>query len=89
MRETYKYVPITKAKNDLLELIRQVEKEDSTIAVTKNGVPAAVIVSMDRFEGLLETLDILSDEEIVRSLRRSIRQARAGKWVRYEEVFGR
>lgn len=31
MRETYKYVPITKAKNDLLELIRQVEKDDSTI----------------------------------------------------------
>lgn len=89
MLESYKYVPITKAKNDLLELIRQVEKEDSTIAVTKNGVPAAVILSMDRFEGLLETLDILSDEETMKSLRRSIREARAGKWVRYEEVFGR
>ncbi|MBI2350101.1 MAG: type II toxin-antitoxin system Phd/YefM family antitoxin [Deltaproteobacteria bacterium] len=89
MPESYKYVPITKAKNDLLEIVRQVEKEDSTIAVTKNGVPAAVILSMERFEGLLETLDILSDEETVKSLRRSIRQARAGKWVRYEEVFGR
>jgi antitoxin YefM len=89
MRETCKYVPITKAKNDLLELIRQVEKEDSTIAVTKNGMPAAVILSMTRFEGLLETLDILSDEETRRSLKRSLRQARARKWLRYEEVFGR
>lgn len=89
MRETYKYVPITKAKNDLLALIRQVEKEDRAIAVTKNGVPAAVILSMERFEGLLETLDILSDEETVKSLRRSVRQARAGKWLTYEEVFGR
>lgn len=89
MAESYKYVPITKAKNDLLEIVRQVEKADSTIAVTKNGVPAAVILSMERFEGLLETLDILSDEETMKSLRRSIRQARAGKWLRYEEVFGR
>lgn len=89
MRETYKYVPITKAKNDLLQLIREVEKENSTVAVTKNGVPAAIILSMERFEGLLETLDILSDEETMKSLKRSIRQARAGKWVRYEEVFGR
>ena len=89
MAESYKYVPITKAKNDLLAIVRQVEKADSTIAVTKNGVPAAVILSMERFEGLLETLDILSDEETMKSLRRSIRQARAGKWLRYEEVFGR
>jgi len=89
MAESYKYVPITKAKNDLLEIVRQVEKEDSAIAVTKNGVPAAVILSMERFERLLETLEILSDEETVKSLRKSIRQARAGKWVRYEEVFGR
>jgi antitoxin YefM len=89
MAEKYKYVPITKAKNDLLEIIRELEKDNGAIAVTKNGVPAAVILSMERFEGLLETLDILSDEETMKSLRKSIRQASAGKWVRYEEVFGR
>jgi antitoxin YefM len=89
MAEIQKFVPITKAKNELLELIRQVEKEDSTIAVTKNGVPAAVILSMEKFEGLIETLDILSDEGTMKSLKKSIRQGRAGKWVSYDEVFGR
>lgn len=89
MVEIHKFVPVTKAKNDLLELIRQVEKDDSTIAVTKNGVPAAVILSMEKFEGLIETLDILSDEETMKSLKKSIRQGRAGKWVSYDEVFGR
>ncbi|MBI2987570.1 MAG: type II toxin-antitoxin system Phd/YefM family antitoxin [Deltaproteobacteria bacterium] len=89
MAEIHKFVPITKAKNELLELIRQVEKDDSTIAVTKNGVPAAVILSMEKFEGLIETLDILSDEETMKSLKKSIHQGRAGKWVSYDEVFGR
>ena len=89
MREIHKFVPITKAKNDLLELIRQVEKEDSTVAVTKNGVPTAVILSMERFEGLLETVDILTDERAMKSLKRSIRQAQQGQWVGYEEVFAR
>jgi antitoxin YefM len=89
MAEIHKYVPITKAKNDLLELVREVEKEYSTIAVTKNGVPAAVILSMETFEGLIETLDILSDETTMRSLKKSIRQARAGRWISYEDVFGR
>lgn len=89
MREIHKIVPITKAKNNLLEIIRQVEKEDSIVAVTKNGVPAVVILSMEKFEGLLETLNILVDAGTMKSMKRSMRQARQGTWVRYEEVFGR
>ena len=89
MREIHQFVPVTKAKNNLLEIIRQVEKEESTVAVTKNGVSTVVILSMERFTGLLETWELLTDEETMKSLRRSMRQARQGKWVREEEVFGR
>ena len=39
MNEMSRYVPITKAKNDLLELIRQVESVDESVAITKNGYP--------------------------------------------------
>ena len=87
--EISRYVPITKAKNDLLELIRQIEKVDESVAVTKKGIPAAVILSMEKYAGLLETLDILSDEDTAKSLRTSIRQARKGKWLRPDEVFRR
>jgi antitoxin YefM len=87
--EITRYVPITKAKNHLLELIRQVESVDQSIAVTKNGVPAAVILSMEKYAGLLETLEILSDEDTAKSLRTSIRQARKGKWLRTDEAFRR
>jgi antitoxin YefM len=89
MKELSKYVPVTKAKNNLLEIVRDLEAREDAVAVTKNGVPTAVILSMDRYQGLLETLDILSDERSMKSLRKSIRQARKGKWLRYEEVFGR
>ena len=88
-KEISKYVPISKAKNDLLELIREIEDIDESVAVTKNGIPAAVILSMEKYEGLLETLDILSDEETMKSLRTSIRQARKGKWLRSDKVFAR
>lgn len=87
MNEISKYVPITKTKNDLLELIRQVENLDESVAVTKNGVPAAVIFSMEKYTGLLETLEILSGEETAKSLRTSMRQARKGKWLRTDEVL--
>ena len=48
-----------------------------------------MILSMEKYRGLLETLDILSDEKTMKSLRTSLRQARKGKWVKYDEAFGR
>jgi antitoxin YefM len=89
MKDIFTYIPISKAKSDLLEIIRRLENVEDAVAVTKNGVPAIVILSMDRYRGLLETLDILSDEKTMKSLRRSMRQARKGKSVKYDEVFGR
>jgi prevent-host-death family protein len=50
------YIPVTKAKAALLNLIRQIEHSDETIAITKNGVPEAVLMSMRKFTGLLGTL---------------------------------
>jgi len=89
MRDISTYIPISKAKSDLLDIIRRLESVEDAVAVTKNGVPTAVILSMGKYEGLLETLDILSDEKTMKSLRTSMRQARRGKWLKYEEVFAR
>jgi antitoxin YefM len=89
MKDISTYIPISKAKTDLLDIIRRLESVEDAVAVTKNGVPAAVILSMEKYEGLLETLDILSDEKTMRSLRTSMRQGRQKKWLKYDEVFGR
>ena len=81
------YIPITRAKTTLLDIIRKIEGSDDAIAITKNGVPEAVLLSMSRFEGLMETMDILSDEKAMKSIRKSIREARDGKWLEFDEVF--
>jgi antitoxin YefM len=82
------YIPVTKAKSTLLDIIRKIENSDDTIAITKNGVPEAVLLSMNKFEGLVETLAVLSDEKAMKSIRKSIKEAREGKWLDYDEVFG-
>ena len=89
MKEVDRFIPITEAKNRLLDLVRDLQAEDDIVAITKNGVPAAVLLSVEKFEGLLETIDILSDEQAMTSLRRSLREARAGRWLRHDEVFGK
>jgi len=87
MKDIKDFVPITRAKNELLELIRRVETEDDTVAITKKGVPTVVMMSMDKFEGLLETVDILSDDKTMRSLKKAIQEAKEGEWVTFDEVF--
>lgn len=82
------YIPVTKAKSKLLDIIRKIENTDDTIAITKNGVPEAVLLSMNKFEGLVETMEVLSDEMAMKSIRKSIKEARDGKWIGFDEVFG-
>lgn len=87
MKDVQEFIPITKAKNDLLELIRRVETQDDTVAITKKGIPSVVLMSMDRFEGLLETIDILSDERTLKSLKKAMQDAKEDRWISFEEAF--
>ena len=83
------FVSVTEAKNKLLDLIRNLKARQEIVAITRDGVPAAVLLSMDQYEGLTETIELLSDPGAMRSLRKSLKQARAGKWVSDEALFGR
>ena len=87
MQNIQQYIPVTKAKAALLDLIRNIKDSDDTIAITKNGVPEAVLISKRKFDGLLETLDILSDEKAMKSIKKSIMEANKGEWLDYDEVF--
>ena len=87
MQPIQQYVPVTHAKSQLLNMVRKLKFSDDAIAITKNGVPEAVLISMDKFLGLMETLEILSDEKAMRSIRKSIQAADKGKWVDFDEAF--
>jgi antitoxin YefM len=81
------FIPITQAKAKLLDMVRQLHDTNDTIAITKNGVPEAVMLSMRKFEGLLETLDILSDSDAMTQLKASIEDAKKDRFVDMDEVF--
>ena len=88
MQTIKEYIPVTRAKANLLDLVRKIKDSDDTIAITKNGVPEVVLISMDKFQGLLETMEILADEKAMKSIRKSMREADKGMWVDFDEVIG-
>ncbi len=88
MGEFDQILPITDVKKDLLGLVKKIQQIHESIAITRNGKPAAVLLSIEEYESLLETLEILSDPELVKILRKSRKQLEAGQFVSHDEVWG-
>lgn len=82
-------LPISEVKARLPELVAGVMEREEEVVVTRNGRPAAVIVNVDEYQRLMETLDVLSDPDLMRQIRASERYfAKGGKGLSFEEVFG-
>ncbi len=73
------YIPVTKAKARLLDMIRDIDDRDDTIAITKNGIPRAVIMSMEQYEAMRETMAIMVDDDIMKQMRTSIKEMQGEK----------
>ena len=56
---------LSEAKMKLSELIEKVQSTDAEVVITKNGRPAAVLVSPDEFEGWRETIAIKADGDLM------------------------
>jgi len=81
-------LPISEVKARLPELVTGVEEREEEIVVTRRGKPAAVLVNYGEYERLKETLEILSDANLMRQIRRSRRfYGAGGTGLSLEQVF--
>ena len=87
MEGAQKIIPVTQAKKELLEIVKEMVEEDITVTVTKNGVPVSVLMSADRYGSLLETIEILADHSVIKALARSSKEFQAGKVITHEEAW--
>jgi len=70
-------------------LVTGVEDREEEIVVTRKGKPAAVLVNHAEYERLKETVDVLSDPDLMRQIRLSRRFYTAGRrGLSFEDVFG-
>ena len=84
-----KTLPLSEVKMKLSGLVDEVKAIDEEIIITKNGVPAAVMVSPDEFEGWKETVAIQSDKELMDEIREGVAALKEKKAKLYtlDELF--
>ncbi|MBI5042922.1 MAG: type II toxin-antitoxin system Phd/YefM family antitoxin [Nitrospirae bacterium] len=84
-----KTLSLSEAKMKLSGLIEIVSKTDEEVVITKNGSPAAVLISPDEFESLKETIFVRSDSSLINEIKKGLKALKSRKTRLYtlEELF--
>jgi antitoxin YefM len=73
------YVNLTEFRANIAKHLDKVEEDRDPLVITRQGRKAIVVMTLDDFRGLEETLDLLSNAANDKRLTRSMANADAGK----------
>lgn len=79
-------LPLAAVRAQLSKIVDEAERTHERVEVTRNGRRAAVILSADDYDSLIETLDILGDRELMEGLREAEADVAAGRVYSAAEV---
>ena len=85
-----KTLPLSEAKSQLSGLVEQVRALEEQVVITRNGRPAAVLVSAEEFERWKETIEVRGDAALMKDIRAGLRALKSRKARLYtlEELLG-
>jgi prevent-host-death family protein len=79
-------VPLAEARAHLSRMVDEAVRTHQRVEITRNGRREAVLLSAEDYDILIETLDVLSDAELVRDIGTSLDEARQGEVLSTAEV---
>ncbi|MGH9271811.1 MAG: type II toxin-antitoxin system Phd/YefM family antitoxin [Ilumatobacteraceae bacterium] len=82
-------LPLAEVKAKLSEMVDRVEHTRDRITVTRNGRPAAVLISPDELASLEDTLELLSDPAAMEQLRAAEAAVADGDFATGDELRAR
>ncbi len=86
MNET---LPLAAIKAHLSEIVDRVEAHHERITLTRNGRPAAVLLSPEDLEALEDTLELLADPAARDEIERARKEIAGGKGIGADELRAR
>ncbi len=82
-------LPLAEIKARLSEIVDRIESQHERITLTRNGRPAAVLISPEDLEALEDTVDLLADPRARREIEKARREITAGKGIGVDELKAR
>ena len=79
-------LPVAEARANFSKLVDAASTTHERFEITRNGARAAVLLGADDYDGLMETLEILSDPELMAEIREADRDIAEGRVRGLDEV---
>ena len=79
-------VPVSQARAQLTQLANELVDSQETVTITSRGKPVLAMIGYELYESIMETLEIMSDPELMGQLRDSLEEARRGELIDIAEV---
>ena len=77
---------LAEVKAHLSAYVDRVQSQHERVVITRNGRPAAMLISPDDLEALEDTLDLLSDPEAMAQIAEAEAEIAAGKGLSADEL---
>ena len=84
-----KIIPISDLQTHAKKYVDQVKETDQPVVITQRGRAAAVLVSVETYEGLVATRDEMSYPDWEARLQRAKREAKQGKTISLDDYVAR
>ncbi len=72
---------------NLPEILETLEDEDSIFTITRNGRAVGILMRPEKYDALLETVEILGNKEIMTALESSRTDFKNGDVFSHQEVW--
>jgi prevent-host-death family protein len=79
-------ISLTDARPILTQLPERLAEGQGVVPLTRHGKPVLAIMTWDLFEAWSETIEIMSDSDLMKQLLESMKQIDLGKTRPWEEV---
>jgi len=82
----YNYITLKELRPKLPKVVERIDTHLDRYIISKHGNPVAVLLALDDFESLLETLNEQLDKENLKKIRKGLKEAKTGRTVDWKKI---
>ena len=79
-------INVSEAKDRLSQLVKETAETTKQVVISVNGRKEVMLISVEEYESLMETIEILKDQSLVKKIVSSTADIKRGDFVNFEDI---
>ena len=79
-------INVSEAKDRLSQLVKETAETTKQVVISVNGRKEVMLISIEEYESLMETIEILKDQSLVKKIISSTEDIKRGDVVDFEDI---